>query len=274
MLYANLGSVPQSLLSSAGLYVFAGGCWVTPRNRLIDGAALLPLDRAATTQGDGQTVTLGGAIAGAVAQVGNVVELVVDQLHALTAGAMRTQVNYTHRRIHHGERVVLSVGVKLPAGWSTTGPDLLLLQAKDNEDAHLGETGRNPPIALYLSGSSVRMDVRADPQSLSTGNVAPIAQFSAAMPLDRWVTLSMVFRSDRGRSGFAEMWVDRAKAGEYSGPLGYNDVLGLGPNYALYCYDGLGALTERRAQFKGLMAHDAGTSVAEVCDAFESHPAT
>jgi hypothetical protein len=257
MRFAATGEIPEDLAHKSARIIEQGFVWITPRHRLVDSSGAVQLNTATTIQANGQTIARSSitdaGIPGRVWRENKAIEFAVSSSDAQTAGALRSQSNYSERTLPYGRVMTLTARFRLNS-WVQSSEGVLLAELKDIPDS--GESGRNPVLAFYAAGDKFSFAARYQHEKISSGIVSTTV-FTSPITTDRFVSLSAVFLVSRGSHGFAEFFCDGKLVGSYSGQLGYNDDKGVYLSIGCYCYDGLGALLSRSATFKGaVVAYD------------------
>jgi hypothetical protein len=116
----------------------------------------------------------------------------------------------------------------------------LYIQWHDRPDWKLGETWRNPPLALSIVNDKISITSKWDSKPVT---VAPQYEGSKAWDIGSvqkgvWEDFVFHVKWSYQSNGFIEVWRNGTKVIQYAGPIGYNDQAGPFVWIGMYKYHG------------------------------------
>ncbi len=150
----------------------------------------------------------------------------------------------------------------------------IVAQWHDVPDRNLGESYRNPPLALFVRNGNWRVRSRWDSKPLTVGNIPEGRAIVWEGPYQAGVWTDWVFhvKWSSGTDGLVEVWKDGVKVGTQQGPSTYNDQIGPYFKYGMYKADWNGSVnptpsiitTPRISYFDEVRVGDAGATYEDV----------
>ncbi|WP_417525600.1 heparin lyase I family protein [Marinovum sp.] len=194
-------------------------------------------------------------------------------------GKNRSEVG-SLKHMQFGREFTVDFDFLLEAGPSNSAEFLLLAQFHQTEDEDADgntiDAAASPPLALQLRGDRLEIAGRTDPNAVTTGTPDKITTpgydtpttntmylDTDPIPRDTWINIRFEVVFDHTGGGALKVYRDGALIVDYSGPLGYNDVIGPYLQMGVYRGDTTGPISETAAaQFRNLAVTADGTPPA------------
>lgn len=175
----------------------------------------------------------------------NTTTIVHSGSHALKAQLSNPDKLYKRAEVSHQHKAAMQnqyfyrYSMFLPeVGYPQNNNDgttfTIISQWHATPDFHLGETWRQPPLALSVNEAgelkvrTVHCDLEVNDNSQSTGfnHLNENGGNSFPLPKGEWVDIEVSVCWDWDEDGFLDIWMNGEKIVNYSGPTCYNDVNG------------------------------------------------
>lgn len=260
MRYATEAGIPSAYARGGRIYDGVDtSVWVTPRQRGLDGSSALQLTATASlliANGTSGAPASDSGISGKISRSNRAISVDILSTDATDAGgAYRSQINLNKvYRPPYYTPLVWTTRFRLNS-WNTATANarVNIAQLKDIEDTHLGESGRQGPLALIVNQANLEVHVRVDANALTSGGSIPVSETltGATVVTDTWHTASLEFYNTKGEGGYCRFYFDGTLVDETAGAVGVNDRSAPYLAYGLYCFDGFNGLPGRSATFHG-----------------------
>lgn len=164
--------------------------------------------------------------------------------------SVRIELNKDDILVHGGKRAELLTwreptpyverwyrfSIFLPVEYKIDSVEEILVQWHEVPDTHLGETWRSPPISLQINKDKWIASVMwaTDPVNTNQSLSGRKSQQLGDVERGKWVDWIFHIRFSYQSDGLVQVWKDKTKVMDYSGPNYYNDKTG--PYFKLGIY--------------------------------------